>query len=129
MGRKQKGISLERAIVHMFWQTESWACHRIAGSGSSKYPSPDLIASNNLRKLAIECKSTKGKSLYIPKAEIAALQAFSEMFGAEPWVAVKFARENIFFLSIEDIKQTEASFCITLEQARFKGLLFEELVS
>jgi len=128
MGQKQKGSNAERDLVHKFWQTGTWAAHRIAGSGSSKYPSPDIIASNNLRKVAIECKSSKKTSVYIPKEEIKALMEFSSMFGAESWVAVRFDRQEWFFLSIEDMNKTEINYSVTLALAKMKGLLFEEFV-
>jgi len=128
MGLKQKGINAERELVHMFWKNKPWVCHRIAGSGSSKYPSPDLIASNNLRRLAIECKSTKKNAVYIPKDEIGALQEFATMFGAEPWVAVKFARTEWYFLTLEDMKKTDNNYSVSVELSKIKGLLFEELI-
>jgi len=128
MSQKQKGTNAERELVHMFWNTGNWVCHRIAGSGSSKYPSPDLIASNNLRRLAIECKITKKTSVYIPKEEIDALKQFSVMFGAEPWVAVKFTKQEWFFLTTEDMHETENNYSVNVELAKMKGLLFEEII-
>jgi holliday junction resolvase Hjr len=127
MSLKSKGINTERSVVHAFWATGRWAAHRIAGSGSSKYPSPDIIASNNLRKLAIEVKTTKSNSVYIPKEEISALKEFSVMFGAEPWLSVKFDRDKTYFLMLEDLKETSGNFVADKETAKMKGLLFEEL--
>ena len=127
MAYKQKGANAERDLVHKFWETGNWVAHRIAGSGSSKYPSPDIIASNNLRRLALECKATKKTSVYIPKDEIEALMEFSKMFGAEPWIAVRFARQEWFFLTIEDMKETGNNFSVNIELAKRKGLLFEEM--
>ncbi|MEK6876076.1 MAG: Holliday junction resolvase Hjc, partial [Nanoarchaeota archaeon] len=89
MSLKSKGINAERELVHMFW-AKDWACLRIAGSGSSRYPSPDLLAGNKLRRLAVECKVTKEKSKYFDKESISSLRKFADVFGAEPWVAVKF---------------------------------------
>ena len=62
MSTKSKGINAERQLIHMFWSVKWTAC-RIAGSGSSKYPSPDIIAANRARKLAIEAKITKEHSM------------------------------------------------------------------
>ena len=129
MGRKQKGMNAERDLVHKFWATGSWVAHRIAGSGSSKYPSPDIIASNIRRKLALECKSSKSTNVYVPHEEIDALTLFAKMFGAEAWVAVRFARQDWFFLSIEDLNKTKTNYVISIELARQKGLLFEELTN
>jgi len=75
MSKKSKGIGAERELIHSFWATNEWVAHRIAGSGSSKYPSPDIIASNNIRKLAIECKTCSEKTVYIKKKEIEELKS------------------------------------------------------
>ena len=69
MSLKSKGINAERELVHMFW-SKNWACLRIAGSGSSRYPSPDVLVSNKLRRLAIECKITKEQKKYFERKEI-----------------------------------------------------------
>lgn len=128
MGKKDKGIGAERELIHKFWSTDNWVAHRIAGSGSSKYPSPDIIASNNVRKIAIECKTSREQRLYIGKREIEELNKFGQMFGAEPWVGIKFNRQNWFFLTPEELEEKEANFCVSLENAKAKGLLFEEMI-
>lgn len=127
MSRKSKGIDAERDLVHKF-NLAGWVASRIAGSGSTKYPAPDVIAGNNLRRMVIECKTTKDTSKYLTRKEVDELVLFADTFGAEPWVAVRFAREEWLFLTIEDLKLTDKSYCITLQQARLKGILFEELV-
>lgn len=129
MSKKGKGIGAERELIHNFWKTKEWVAHRIAGSGSSKYPSPDIIASNNIRKLAIECKTSKERTVYIPKNEIHELQRFGRMFGAESWVAVKFLKTDWLFLNPEDLEETKANFSLKKDNAKIKGLLFEELVN
>ncbi|MGM5482702.1 MAG: Holliday junction resolvase Hjc [Nanobdellota archaeon] len=128
MGRKSKGISAERDLIHRFWQTGVWVAHRIAGSGSSRYPSPDIIASNNLRKIAIECKTSKEKKVYIQKQEIDELKKFGQMFGAESWTAVKFNGQPWFFITLEDLEEKQTTYCVTLESAKSIGLLFEEMI-
>ena len=82
MNTKAKGSSAERELVHLFWRTESWACFRAAGSGSTKYPCPDLIAGNNLRKLAIEVKNPGKDYKHLTKEQIEELQQFATTFGA-----------------------------------------------
>lgn len=128
MSRKQKGINAERELIHMFWE-HGWAAIRVAGSGSSRYPSPDLLAGNNLRKLAIECKSIGADSIYLPPDVIEQLRLFAEKFGAEPWMAIRFDKKGWYFLAFEDIIQTEKGFKISNELAKSKGLLFSELIS
>ena len=98
---KQKGSLGERNLVDQFWSVEGWCAHRIAGSGSSKYPSPDVIAGNGLRSIAIEAKVSAADVKYLTKEEIEALQSFASTFGAEPWVGVKFTKHPWFFFTIE----------------------------
>ena len=128
MPSKTKGINAERELIHLFWQTKNWAACRIAGSGSSQYPSADILASNINRKLAIEAKITKDKAKYFNKEEINQLEEFSKRFGAEPWIAVKFKTQNWLFLSLEDLKKSGKNFVISTELAKIKGLNFEELI-
>ena len=73
MNQKAKGTNAERELVHRFWG-KGWPCVRVAGSGCSRYPSPDLLAGNRERMVAIECKATKENSKYFPKEEIRLLR-------------------------------------------------------
>lgn len=127
MSRKSKGINAERELVHMFWKND-WACIRVAGSGSSKYASPDILAGNAIRRIAIECKSTASSTQYLTKEEILNLKYFAEKFGAEPWVAVRFPSGKWFFINPEDLKETTSNYAVSIELAKTKGLLFEELI-
>lgn len=127
MSRKSKGINAERELITLFW-SKGWASIRVAGSGSMRYPSADIIASNRLRRLAIECKSSKSKSKYLTKEEVEDLKTFAGLFGAEPWVAVRFDRTDWLFLVLEDLKDTGNNFLVSLELAKNKGLLFEEVI-
>ena len=127
MSVKSKGSNAERELLHMFW-SKGIACLRSAGSGSMKYPGPDLIASNKTRTLAIECKSTKDKKKYLDKHDVQQLKEFCDIFGAEPWFAIRFARTNWLFIGIEDIEKTENGYLIDSKVAERRGLLIDELI-
>lgn len=127
MSLKSKGINAERELIHLFWK-EGWAACRTPGSGSIKYPCPDVIAGNNLRKLAIECKNIKADCYYFPKKEINQLQSFAKLFNAESWVGIKFGKHGWFFSSPEDLEPTPNSYIFSLKLAKMKGLLFKELI-
>lgn len=127
MSRKSKGINAERDLIHKFWGSE-WAAVRIAGSGSMRYPSADVLATNKLRKLAIECKTSKKPWKYIEKEDIEQLKIFSELFNAEPYVAIKFSKKEWLFLTLDDLEETDKNFMINIEKAEMKGILFEELI-
>jgi len=126
MSRKSRGTNAERDLIHRFWE-HGWAAMRAAGSGSQQYPCPDVIAGNNSRKLAIECKLTTESKKYFPKQEISELKFFAEKFGAEAWVAVKFFRKEWMFFSLEDLDETPSSYVIGVEKEH-RALSFEQLI-
>ena len=127
MNTKSKGTNAERDLLHLFWNS-GWACVRIAGSGSSKYPNPDLIASNKTRLLAIECKTSAGSKKYLKREDIKQISLFAELFSAEPWFSIKFNRGEWHFILCCDLKRTKTGFLIDKEIIRTKGLLFEEVI-
>tara|TARA_Y100000031_G_C8243653_1_gene396950 strand:+ start:1289 stop:1675 length:387 start_codon:yes stop_codon:yes gene_type:complete len=127
MSHKSKGINAERQLIHLFWDA-GYAAVRVAGSGSTKYPSPDVLASNQHRTFVIEAKTTTDDRKYFPHKEIHELKEFGTYFGAEPWIAIKFAKENWLFINPEDLEKSEKHYTIKKETALRRGLLFEELL-
>ncbi len=127
INRKAKGTQGERELVR-FFNENGWGCIRIAGSGSSRYPSPDILAGNAIRRVAIECKVTKDSKKYLLKDEIEQLRTFSQKFGAEAWIGVRFPGEPWYFLMLEDLYDTGANMMVSLESARRRGLKAEELI-
>ncbi len=124
---KAKGSKGERELVK-FFNEQGWVCVRVAGSGSSIYPAPDILAGNAIRRVAIECKVTKDAKKYFTNEEIKQLSFFATKFGAEAWVGVKFAGEDWFFLMLEDLEETGKHKVITKEKARLRGLRKEDLI-
>ena len=51
MSTKSKGTNAERELIHAFWG-KGYAAIRSAGSGSMKYPSPDIIAAKKGKRFA-----------------------------------------------------------------------------
>ena len=127
MSRKSKGTNAERDIIHRF-NDNGWVAIRSAGSGSMQYPSPDILAGNNLRRLAIECKAINDTKKYFTSKEIEELVFFANKFGAEPWVGIRFDWIDWFFLTIEDLEKKDKSYFIDLHTAKRKGLSFEQLI-
>src|SRR3989344_5577471 len=128
MSVKTKGANAERELLHMFWG-KGLACLRSAGSGSMKYPGPDLLVGNLTRRMSIECKSSKINKIYLTNNDVSQLKEFSKVFDARPWFAVRFARKEWLFVSIEDLEKTPKGYAIGLKEAELKGLSFEELIS
>ena len=128
MSSKSKGMDAERDLIHKFWSTGKWCAVRVAGSGSMKYPNPDLIVGNKIRRLAIECKSISKNKKYLDKHDVEQLKEFCDIFSAEPWFAIKFPKMEWLFLSLEDVEKTENGYVIDAEVAKRRGLLIEELI-
>lgn len=125
INKKAKGTNAERELIKMFWDA-GWAAIRAAGSGSSRFPSPDIIASNRIRRCAIECKTTKDLHKYLSKQDIDQLLEFACSFGAEAWIGIRFDVLKWYFLSTEDLEKTPGGYKISIENARNKGLIFDE---
>lgn len=127
MNRKAKGTKGERELVTYF-NENNWSCIRVAGSGSSRYPAPDLLAGNAIRRLAIECKVVGENKKYFQGEEIEQLRVFSQRFGAESWIAIHFPRKPWYFVMLEDLEKTGNCWAISLSVAERKGLKIEELI-
>ncbi len=125
--QKAKGTKGERELVHYFNES-GWSCVRVAGSGSSRWPSPDLLAGNALRQIAIECKVTKEEKKYFLEEEIEQLNAFSRKFGAEAWIGIRFGRLPWYFIMPEDLQNTGKCWTISAERIQTRGLTKEELI-
>lgn len=104
MARNSKGANAERDLLHLFWRN-NFAAIRVAGSGRMNYPSPDVLASNGAKVLAIECKATKQEYQYFKKEQIEQLLAFSKLFGAAPLIAIKFSADWNFY-ELKDMAET-----------------------
>lgn len=125
---KAKGTKAERELFHLFWES-GWGCARVAGSGSTKKPSTDLIAGNANRLLAVECKSISGKSYYFSKEEIEKLAVFAASFGAEPWIGIRFDNMGWFFMHLGSLNESRGKcFVISMESAKKQGLNFNEMI-
>ena len=125
--KKAKGSQGERELVAVF-NENGWSCIRAAGSGSSKYPSPDILAGNAVRRVAVECKVTSSNKKYFTKDEIGQLKIFAHKFGAEAWVAVKFSKEQWYFITLEDLEDTGKLLAVSKEKAKLKGLAIKEFL-
>ena len=127
MDAKAKGSNAERELIHAFWANK-WPAIRVAGSGSSHYPSPDILASNATRTLAIECKSSGELSRHLQKEQVEDLIKFAKLFGAEPWIGARFNDMKWAFFSPDDLKKTKTGFSVSVRMVKGKGLTFEQLI-
>lgn len=126
--RKAKGTAAENELIHSFWEQE-WVCVRVAGSGSGRYPSPDILASNGFRKIVMEVKVINATKKYFTRQEIRDLEFFSGKFGAESWVGIKFAEGQWFFITTSELEETKSeNYVIDIVTMKRKGFSFEEMI-
>src|SRR3989344_3616037 len=126
---KQKGARTERELFHMFWQEKGWAGIRVAGSGSTTLPSSDLLVGNGSKVLAMECKSGGRERRDIRREQIEELKIFSKLFGAEPWVGVRFDNMPWYFLGVNEIGKSKGkNYFVDPKLVIEKGMRFEELI-
>ncbi|MHC1625635.1 MAG: Holliday junction resolvase Hjc, partial [Methermicoccaceae archaeon] len=83
---KKKGTRVERELIDLLWSM-GYAAVRVAGSGSSSYPSPDILAGRDGRRYAIEVKMRTTLPVYIEEEQVNNLVRFSDVFGAVPCIA------------------------------------------
>lgn len=128
MSNKSKGSNAERELYHMFVEN-NYAAVRAAGSGMMDNTSCDLIAGKLGKKYAVECKASKKKNKYITKKQIEELMIFSEIFGLEPVVAVKFNRQGWFFLHPKELEDSGKHLSVSLDLVKEKGRRFGQAFS
>jgi len=127
---KNKGSRTERELFHMFYDSGCMPL-RIAGSGSTPIPSCDLVVNCNNKHLAIECKSLKNDRKYLDDESINQLRIFAERFNATPILAIRFDREEWYFLDVTDLnklKRTKNNFVVSIEYAKKEGMSFEQVI-
>jgi Holliday junction resolvase len=126
--RKAKGTAAENELIHRFWDNE-WVCVRVAGSGSTKYPAPDLLASRGDKRIVMEVKVVNSTKKYFTRQEVRDLEFFAEKFGAQPWVGVRFESNQWYFIPTSELEQTKSeNYVIDLITMKRKGFEFEDMI-
>lgn len=124
-----KGSRRERELVNNLDES-GFAVMKAPASGSAtERELPDVLAGNRKRFYAIEAKSSSGDPIYINEDEIKALTFFAENFGAEPWVGVRFDREDWYFFEPENMYRTKGgNYRVKKETAIEDGIDYEQFV-
>jgi Holliday junction resolvase len=123
---KSKGGVYERELLRLFFDN-GFSGVRVAGSGASSMPSPDLVIGRAGEVLAFEVKSTVNDYVYISKAQLDNLLSFSHVFGAKPLVAVKFINRGWRFFEAPEIDSKNARFSFSDSSIFFENFLSKNL--
>jgi len=123
------GSRVERELVRKLWNADCAAMRAPASGGATRKPLPDIIAGNGKVYLAIEVKTTSADHIYINFSKILGLKEFSEIFGAEPYLGVKFKNKRWRFVHVDDLIKTRGvNYKVDMDLAFSKGLEFDELI-
>ncbi len=122
-----KGANAERELMHLFFNA-GCSVVRIAGSGTSPLPAPDIIALKKGRIIAVECKARKAKNLAITVQQMQELVGWSKKAGAKPFVGWRIPRKGWLFLRPKQLHNTGKFFLISLKDAMQKGKSLKEVI-
>lgn len=125
----KKGSKEERDLVRLLWENNFAAMRAPASGGATKKPLPDVLAGNGEIYLAIEVKTTTKDRIYIDSQKIKGLCEFSEIFGALPYVGIKFKYKKWLFIAPENLFLTKnENYRLDKDLAFEKGLELAELL-
>ena len=124
----KKGSAEERDLVHKLWDRNFAAMRAPASGGATKRPLPDVLAGNGKLYLAIEVKTTTKDKIYIEDEQITALCEFSKIFGAKPYIGVRFKYTKWLFLEPKDTPRTRnGNYRVEKDYALEKGFEIDEI--
>jgi len=113
--------------MHLFFK-QGFSVVRIAGSGTSPLPAPDIIAIRKGRIIAVECKARKTKNLAVSVGQVGELLDWAKKAGAEPLIGWKIPRKGWFFLKPGQLHNTGKFFTINQKNAMEKGISLEKAI-
>lgn len=126
MAHYNKGANAERELIKALFD-RGFAVLRVAGSGVSPLPSPDVVALKSGRILAIECKAWKGAHLAIPVVTMTDEINWAKTAGAEFFIGWKIPRDGWLFVRAEHFHNAGKNFMISLVEAKLKSVTLEAL--
>ena len=117
---KSKGSKTERELFQKFIEDGRYRVVRVAGSGVMENADCDLIAGKKGKKYAIEVKASKKPIKYITKEQIENFLIFSDIFGLNPVIALRFNGNGWLFLHPKKLRDSGKNMVVTLEEAKKK---------
>ena len=116
MAQYRKGANAERELTHKLYDM-GFSVVRIAGSGGTSLPSPDILALSPKKKLAIECKAWAKQNLSIPDRQMLELEEWATKAGVDFFIAWKVPHKGWYFLPKNLFKKTSKAYTISLKNA------------
>ena len=119
-----KGANAERELIHLLYD-RGFAVVRVAGSGKTALPCPDIVALAPRVKLAFECKAWDKEHLNITTAQMDELYKWCARAGAEFYIAWKVPHKGWLFLPGSFFKKTPKGYSISRRKALIKHIDLE----
>ncbi len=116
MARYNKGANAERELLKLVYES-GFGCVRIAGSGATILPSPDIVALSPEKRISFECKAWKANYLNISLLQMSELIKWGEISGTDVFVAWKIPKKGWLFLRPEHFEKKGKSYAISLKNA------------
>jgi Holliday junction resolvase len=117
----RKGANAERELIHILFK-KGLAVLRVAGSGTSSLPCPDVVAMKPGLQLAIECKAWSKAYLSISNAQMAELRSWAKKAGTDFYVAWKIPRKGWRFLKPMQFNKGKKGYNISMKKALSHGI-------
>ncbi len=127
MSRYAKGANAERELIKMLFD-KGFAVARVAGSGVSPLPCPDIVALKPGKVLGIECKAWDSAYLSIPIEQIEGLLKWAGASGGEVFVGWKQSRKGWFFIDPGNFNRSKKFYIISQKNSVSKGVSLEVLL-
>jgi Holliday junction resolvase len=112
MSKYEKGARRERELLSEISEYGYVGLRAPSSGSTTDRELPDVLAGKEGTSIAIEVKTSSKDVIYVDKTEIEDLQMFSEAFGAEYYLGVKFDYVDWMFFKKDELKQTEKSYKI-----------------
>lgn len=128
MKNKQKGSNAERELLFALFN-KGFAVSRVAGSGSSQLPTPDVLAFKSGKALAIECKTKKGEYLNIRDEQVEELLLWEKLSGLKSYVAWRLGKDKWYFVGLSGLKKTKKAYSIKKEEIQANGIHFDRFIA
>ncbi len=128
MKNKQKGSNAERELLFALFN-KGFVVSRVAGSGSSQLPTPDILGFRAGKALAIECKTKKGEYLNIREKQVEELILWEKLSGLKAYVAWRLGKDHWCFIGLSGLKKTKKAYSIKKEEIQKKGLPFDKFIA
>jgi holliday junction resolvase Hjr len=122
-----KGANAERELIRLLFDA-GFAVARVAGSGSTTLPAPDIVALKGGKSFAIEAKAWKQPYLSIDVGQMDELTEWAERGASIPIIAWKIPRKGWRFLTPRHFKSNKKYCVLSQKKALEEGLLFEQFV-